>query len=66
MSRLIQLYTEIANVFREELYAENADESLRVFEFENIKNILHKNGKAYFDSVFEEHQLDGFLSINNY
>ena len=35
-------------------------------EFENIKNTLHKNGKAYFDKAFEEHQLDGFLSINNY
>ncbi|NNK81835.1 MAG: amidase, partial [Flavobacteriaceae bacterium] len=35
-------------------------------EFTKIKNTLHKNGKAYFDIAFETHQLDGFLSINNY
>ena len=35
-------------------------------EFEIIKNTLHKNGKVYFDKAFELHQLDGFLSINNY
>jgi amidase len=44
------------------IVADNATEE----EFENIKNTLHKNGKTYFDKAFETHQLDGFLSINNY
>ena len=42
LSKLIQLYTEIANVFREELYAENADERLTVFDFENLKRVLYR------------------------
>ena len=31
-----------------------------------IKDTLHNNGKKYFDIPMKEHQLDGFLSINNY
>jgi hypothetical protein len=42
LSRLIQLYTEITNVFREELYAENSDERLTVFDFENLKRVLYR------------------------
>lgn len=34
--------------------------------FEVIKSTLKSNGRAYFDSVISEHQLDGVLSINNY
>ena len=40
LSKLIQLYTEITNVFREELYAEN--EKLTVFDFENLKKVLFR------------------------
>jgi hypothetical protein len=40
LSKLIQLYTEITNVFREELYAEN--ERLTVFDFENLKKVLYR------------------------
>lgn len=35
-------------------------------EFENIKNTLKSNGRTYFNIPFEAHDLDGFLSINNY
>lgn len=57
LSRLIQLYTEIANVFREELYAENADESLRVFEFENIKKVLYRKRS----SIIKPASFEGLL-----
>jgi len=33
---------------------------------ERIKDTLSTNGKQYFDVPMEAHQLDGFLSINNY
>jgi hypothetical protein len=42
LSKLIELYTEIANVFREELYGENTDERLKVFDFENLKKVLYR------------------------
>ncbi|WP_299363242.1 amidase family protein [Winogradskyella sp.] len=32
---------------------------------ERIKDTLSRNGKKYFDTPFEAHHLDGFLSINN-
>lgn len=35
-------------------------------EFEAIKNTLKINGKLFFDVPMEAHNLDGFLSINNY
>lgn len=44
------------------IVADNATEE----EFNEIKNTLRSNGKAYFDKAFEAHRLDGFLSINNY
>jgi amidase len=31
-----------------------------------IKDTLSRNGKKYFDIPMREHNLDGFLSINNY
>lgn len=34
-------------------------------EFEQIKTILKTNGKRYFDTPMEAHNLDAFLSINN-
>src|SRR5690606_30704084 len=35
-------------------------------EFLTIKNILHTNGKMYFDTPMNKHNLDAILSINNY
>ena len=35
-------------------------------EFTKIKKILKTNGRAFFDNAFKKHQLDGFLSINNF
>ncbi|SEQ57739.1 amidase [Hyunsoonleella jejuensis] len=35
-------------------------------EFQKIKSTLKTNGKTYFDTPFKAHNLDGFLSINNY
>ncbi|WGD34036.1 amidase family protein [Olleya sp. YS] len=35
-------------------------------EFKNIKKILKNNGSMYFDIVMKRHNLDAFLSINNY
>lgn len=42
LSKLIELYTEIANVFREELYGENPGERLKAFNFENLKKVLYR------------------------
>lgn len=33
---------------------------------ERIKDTLSRNGKQYFDNPMKTHNLDGFLSINNY
>ena len=44
------------------IVADNATEE----EFDTIKMILKKNGRAFFDKPMEAHNLDGFLSINNY
>ncbi|MCB0399225.1 MAG: amidase [Winogradskyella sp.] len=33
---------------------------------ERIKDTLSRNGKQYFDIPMKQHNLDGFLSINNY
>ncbi len=35
-------------------------------ELEKIKNNLETISRAYFDTFLDEHQLDAFLSINNY
>lgn len=42
LSKLIELYTEIANVFRAELYGENQGERLIAFDFENLKKVLYR------------------------
>ncbi|MCA0132036.1 amidase family protein [Winogradskyella alexanderae] len=41
------------------------DEGDAIF-LEKIIDTLQTNGKQYFDVPMEEHNLDGFLSINNY
>ncbi|MGB6153249.1 MAG: amidase family protein [Pricia sp.] len=33
---------------------------------ENIKSTLEKNGRTFFDTALDEHNLDAILSINNY
>ncbi|WP_034041175.1 amidase family protein [Wocania ichthyoenteri] len=35
-------------------------------EFQNIKNTLKTNGRIFYDKPMKKHNLDGFLSINNY
>lgn len=42
LSKLITLYTEITNVFREELYGEGAKETLGTFDFQNLKKVLYR------------------------
>jgi hypothetical protein len=42
LPKLIELYTEITNVFREELYGENGYGRLMVFDFENLKKVLYR------------------------
>lgn len=44
------------------IVADNATEE----EFKKIKRTLKTNGRKYFNTPFEAHNLDGFLSINNY
>ncbi|TBV27524.1 amidase [Meridianimaribacter sp. CL38] len=46
----------------EGIVADSATDS----EFESIKATLKTNGKLYFDVSKKAHDLDGFLSINNY
>ena len=41
-------------------------DSTSVQELEEIKLNLEKNGRAFFDSVMDQHKLDAVLSINNY
>jgi len=46
----------------EGIVADNATDE----EFDAIKNTLKTNGKLFFDTPTKAHNLDGFLSINNY
>ncbi|TBN04857.1 amidase [Hyunsoonleella flava] len=46
----------------EGIVADNATDA----EFQAIKSTLKTNGRQYFDIPFAAHNLDGFLSINNY
>lgn len=41
-------------------------DSTSVQELEEIKSNLEKSGRAFFDSVMDQHKLDAVLSINNY
>jgi amidase len=41
-------------------------DSTSVQELEGIKSNLEKSGRAFFDSVIDQHKLDAVLSINNY
>ncbi len=41
-------------------------DSTTVEDLEKIKSTLEKNGRAFFDSIMNKHDLDAVLSINNY
>lgn len=42
LTRLIDLYTEITNVFRQELYGDKSYGNLKAFDFENLKKVLYR------------------------
>ena len=42
LSRLTELYTELTNVFRRELYGENILSDLPAFHIESLKNVLYR------------------------
>ncbi len=46
----------------EGIIADNATDN----EFKNIKNTLKTNGRSFFNKPMRKHNLNGFLSINNY
>tara|TARA_R110002074_G_scaffold15873_3_gene53729 strand:- start:2915 stop:3319 length:405 start_codon:yes stop_codon:yes gene_type:complete len=46
----------------EGIVADNATDKA----FQNIKNTLKTNGRSFYDKPMKKHNLDGFLSINNY
>ncbi|WP_341215898.1 amidase family protein [uncultured Wocania sp.] len=46
----------------EGIIADNATDEV----FQNIKNTLKTNGRSFYDKPMKKHNLDGFLSINNY
>ncbi|MBO3099409.1 amidase family protein [Gelidibacter pelagius] len=52
--------------YGQSLFAGIVADSATDEEFESIKNTLKTNGKLFFDTPFERHDLDGILSINNY
>lgn len=42
------------------------NQNLSDVELDTIRQNLIQSGKAYFDQLFDKHQLDAILSINNY
>lgn len=42
LTRLIGLYTELTNIFRQELYGDKATGHLNIFDFENLKTVLYR------------------------
>lgn len=42
LTRLSELYTDLTNVFRQELYGEGIKGELQSFNFENLKNVLYR------------------------
>lgn len=43
LSKLIDIYTIISNVFREELYGINTQSNLASFDFDNLKKVLYRS-----------------------
>ncbi len=52
--------------YGQKLFEGIVDDNATEEEFQKVKNTLKTNGRIYFDTPFKAHNLDGFLSINNY
>lgn len=52
--------------YGQRLFRGVSNDSSTAEEFEEIKTVLKANGQQFFDEPMKTHQLDGFLSINNY
>lgn len=52
--------------YGQRLFQGVSNDKATVEEFEEIKSVLKANGKRFFDEPMKDHNLDGFLSINNY
>lgn len=52
--------------YGQQLFEGIAADSATDKEFMDIKNTLKTNGQLFFDTSIKTHDLDGFLSINNY
>lgn len=62
LKKQIELYTQITNVFRQELYAEKAIGSLKTFDFENFKKVLYRKRM----SVIKPSNFDDLITeLNN-
>lgn len=59
LTRLIELYNKITNVFREELYGTNAEGQLVPFDFSNLKNVLYRQRL----SIIKPNNFDDLLAI---
>jgi hypothetical protein len=42
IDQLVALYTDLSNVFQDELYGEKAESNLKIFDVENFKRILYR------------------------
>ncbi|MGC1631858.1 MAG: amidase family protein [Gelidibacter sp.] len=52
--------------YGQNLFAGIVADSTTDKEFDAIKNTLKTNGRLFFDAAMKKHNLDGFLSINNF
>ena len=52
--------------YGQNLFAGIVADSATDKEFTEIKNTLKTNGILFFDAAMKKHNLDGFLSINNF
>ena len=52
--------------YGQSLFAGIVADSATIEEFSQIKSTLKKNGRLFFDGAMKTHQLDGFLSANNF
>jgi hypothetical protein len=59
LKKLIELYTVITNVFREELYGEKVDRKLSTFDFDNFKKVLYRKRL----SVIKPNTFDELLDV---
>ena len=46
LERLVELYTELSNVFKVELYGEESTANLKIFDINNFKNILFRSRES--------------------